>query len=73
MRVDELIFSKRECLKELQSLCRKWNIKIEGCSFMNYAKIVFSDGCEISNIYVDGKRLDGTIRVELVKDDDECE
>lgn len=70
MDVNELIFSKRECLKELQALCEKWIIAIEGCGFFDTAKIVFSDGTEITNFHVDGKRLDGTIRIELGKDDD---
>lgn len=58
MRVDDLIFSQREFLKELHALCKKWNVEISGCGCCGSPNIYFSDGENFENLYVDKDRLE---------------
>ena len=57
MRVDELIFSQREFLKELYALCKKWNTEIDGCGCCGSPTVEFSDGELFENLFVDSKGL----------------
>lgn len=43
MRVDELVSSQREFLKELHALCKKWNTEIDGCGCCGSPTVEFSD------------------------------
>lgn len=58
MRVDELIFSQREFLKELHALCKKWNVEISGCGCCGSPNIYFSDGTNFEDLYVDKNGLE---------------
>lgn len=52
MRVEELIFSQREFLKELHALCKKWNVKIGGCGCCGSPWVTFSDDTIFNDVYV---------------------
>lgn len=61
MRVEELTFSKRECLKELHALCKKWNIKIGGCGCCGSPWVIFSDDTSMEELDVNSQYLYGII------------
>lgn len=56
MYIDDLIFSKREFLKELQELCKKYNAKINGCGCCGSPWVEFEDEC-MDSLYASGDML----------------
>ena len=62
MNIDDLIFSKREFLKELQALCKDWNVTISGCGCCGSPWIVFDDDT-MDCLYVDSEKLEITTRI----------
>lgn len=56
MYIDDLIFSKREFLKELQELCKKYNAKINGCGCCGSPRVEFEDET-MDDLYVSGEKL----------------
>ena len=60
MEINELIFSQRQFFKELQVLCKKWNVCISGCGCCDSPVVYFSDGTEFGNLYVDADGIEVT-------------
>lgn len=56
MYIDDLIFSKREFLRELKALCKKWNVTIYGCGCCGSPLVEFEDEC-MEDLYVSGEML----------------
>ena len=56
MYIDDLICSKREFLKELQALCKKYNAKINGCGCCGSPWIEFEDET-MDGLYASGDML----------------
>lgn len=56
MYIDDLIFSKREFLKELMALCKKWNVKIDGCGCCGSPRVEFEDET-MENLYASGEKF----------------
>lgn len=56
MYIDDLIFSKREFLKELQALCKKWNVTISGCGCCYSPWVEFEDET-MEELYASGEKL----------------
>lgn len=62
MNINELVFSKREFLKELQALCKKYNVTISGCGCCESPWVEFKDET-MECLYADSEKLEITPRI----------